>query len=156
LFVCLFVCLFDSTQLDSTLLLLQTPTTTTTARHIVLNDDEIDAILSTAEDCSEHTQCGVDDVSGLVYELKEFLETLQERSENVNQMIADLEDMNAQPERKPDEVKAFVKDMLRVFETSDTSLGHYPIGFSGDIGDGPTTAYDSLPPKKWKKPETDK
>jgi len=25
-----------------------------------------------------------------------------------------------------------------------------PSGFSGDIGDGPTTAYDALPPKKFK------
>ena len=26
---------------------------------------------------------------------------------------------------------------------------HFATGFSGDIGDGPTTAYDALPPKKW-------
>jgi hypothetical protein len=29
----------------------------------------------------------------------------------------------------------------------------FPSGFTGDIGDGPTTAYDALPPKKWTNPD---
>ena len=28
--------------------------------------------------------------------------------------------------------------------------GKFAMGFTGDIGDGPTTAYDALPPKPWK------
>lgn len=26
----------------------------------------------------------------------------------------------------------------------------FPSGWAGDVGDGPTTAYDALEPKKWK------
>ena len=31
-----------------------------------------------------------------------------------------------------------------------TQPKQYASGFTGDVGDGPTTAYDALPPKKWK------
>ena len=36
---------------------------------------------------------------------------------------------------------------------SSTQSGGLPISFSGDIGDGPKTAYDALPPKPWKPEE---
>ena len=66
-------------------------------------------------------------------------------------MIAHLQHINEKEERKTDEVRSFVRDMLRVFDRGDAT--HFPISFSGDIGDGPTTAYDALPPKPWKKAE---
>jgi len=125
------------------------PAITTTPRHLIVNDDELDAIIATAQDCSEHSQCTIDDVSGLLLELKDFQSTLEGRVDNVNKMIAQLQHLNANEERKTDEVRSFVRDMLRVFDSG--SHGHYPISFSGDVGDGPTTAYDALPPKQWKK-----
>jgi hypothetical protein len=65
-------------------------------------------------------------------------------------MIGHLQHINEKEERKTDEVRSFVRDMLRVFDTNKPMA--FPTGFSGDVGDGPTTAYDALPPKPWKKP----
>ena len=87
----------------------------------------------------------------LIYELKEQEKEMSQRLEKVMNMIAHLQHINAKEERKTDEVRSFVRDMLRVFDSGKT--GHFPISFSGDIGDGPTTAYDALPPKPWKKAE---
>ena len=42
--------------------------------------------------------------------------------------------------------------MLRVFDIHHDNTEFHPIAFSGDIGNGPTTAYDALPPKPWKAP----
>ena len=100
------------------------------------------------------SQCTIDDVAGLLYELKEVESTLEERLSKVNSMIEHLEHINAKEERKTDEVRAFVKDMLRVFDHGGKMFA--PTGFSGEIGDGPTTAYDALPPKKWKPSENSK
>ena len=96
-------------------------------------------------------------------------------------MINMLDHLNAKDGRSKDEVKSFVRDMLRVFahevgfflnhsiifKNSDRLFlmffmfvflhfltlqkqGFSAVGFSGDIGDGPKTAYDALPPKLWK------
>ena len=40
-------------------------------------------------------------------------------------------------------------DLLRMTSFAHQD-GKFAMGFSGDIGDGPTTAYDALPPKPWK------
>ena len=88
----------------------------------------------------------MDDVSELIYELKEQEEELAKRLEGIMNMISHLQHINEKEERKTNEVRAFVRDMLRVF---DTDKG-YPIGFSGEIGEGPKTAYEALPPKPWK------
>jgi hypothetical protein len=60
-------------------------------------------------------------------------------------MITQLQHINAKEEHKTDEVRSFVKDLLRTF-SSDKPL-YFPTGFGGDVGDGPTTAYDALPAK---------
>jgi hypothetical protein len=62
-------------------------------------------------------------------------------------MISHLQHINEKEERQTDEVRAFVKDMLRVFSTDKPLV--FPTGFAGDIGKGSQTAYDVLPPKKW-------
>ena len=87
----------------------------------------------------------------LVSELRDTERELNSRLVKVSKMIKDLEHVNEKDERKTNEVKQFVKEMLSVFNHGKT--GHYPIGFTGDIGDGPTTAYDALPPKKWTDPK---
>ena len=112
-----------------------------------MSDQETDKILQSAADCAEG-ECSLDDVSELIFELKEQETVMQERLEKIMNMIAHLQHINAKEERKTDEVRAFVKDMLRVFSSEKPMI--FPTGFSGDVGDGPTTAYDALPPKKWK------
>lgn len=102
-----------------------------------MSEEETASILQQANDCAEG-ECSIDDVSELVYELKEQEKEMKQRLDKVKKMITDLEDINAKEERKTDDVRNLVRDMLRVFDYKDN--GH-PIGFSGDIGDGPTTAY---------------
>ena len=116
-----------------------------------MSDEETASILTSAHECAEG-ECSIDDVQELVHELKEQEKNLTERLDEIMNMIAHLQHINEKEERKTDEVRAFVKDMLRVF---DSGKG-FPTGFSGDIGKGPMTAYDALPPKKWKPSESDK
>jgi hypothetical protein len=117
-----------------------------TARYVILTEEETASILQSASDCAEG-ECSIDDVAELIFELKEQRKEMQTRLDRAMNMIADLERINAKEERKTDEVRAFVKDMLRVFSTDKPMV--FPTGYSGDVGGGPTTAYDALPPKKW-------
>jgi hypothetical protein len=112
-----------------------------------MSDAETDAILQSAKNCADG-ECSVDEISDLVSELKEQQEILELRMNKIMNMIAHLEHVNEKPNRNDDEVRKFVKDMLRVFAHEKQAFP--ATGFSGDIGDGPTTAYDALPPKKWK------
>ena len=117
---------------------------------LIMSDEETEAILRTIEDCSEHTQCGVDDVSSLLYELKQQEKEMTARLNSIDTVIQQLKEMNdtAKTDNDRDAVRAFVRDMLRVFHQGGPA---FPAsGFTGDIGDGPMTAYDALPPKKWK------
>ena len=116
---------------------------------LIMSDEETEAILRTIEDCSEHTQCGVDDVSSLLYELKQQEKEMTARLDTIAQVIQQLKELNETTgSENRDEVRAFVRDMLRVFHLGGPA---FPAsGFTGDIGDGPMTAYDALPPKKWK------
>ena len=118
----------------------------TTARYVILSEQETESILKSASDCAEG-ECSIDDVSELIFELKEQEQEMQKRLEKIMNMIAHLQHINAKEERKTDEVRSFVRDMLRVFSSEKPM--YFPTGFAGDIGDGPTTAYDALPPKKW-------
>mmetsp|Transcript_20728 Transcript_20728/g.29688 ORF Transcript_20728/g.29688 Transcript_20728/m.29688 type:complete len:154 (+) Transcript_20728:92-553(+) len=117
-----------------------------TARNLIMTEDEITAILDKAHGCVD-TGCAVDDVDDLIAELKDQQKVLSERLETIMNVVSHLQHANTKEDRKTDDVRAIVKDMLRVFTTQD---GKFAMGFSGDIGDGPTTAYDALPPKPWK------
>lgn len=119
----------------------------TTARSVLLSDDETQAILRSAGDCAEG-ECSIDDVSELIFELKEQEKLLEDRLEKVMNMIAHLQHVNEKEERQTDEVRAFVRDMLRVF--NHEKPGFNALGFTGYVGKGSKTAYDVLPPKKWK------
>lgn len=111
-----------------------------------MSEEETSAILKSAEECAEG-ECSVDDVKGLLMDLKEQEQQLVDRMDKIMNMVAHLQHINEKEQRKTDEIKAFVRDMLRVFDT-DKPIA-FPAGFSGDIGKGPQTAYDALPPKKW-------
>lgn len=86
----------------------------TTARFVILSDDETQAILQSAEECAA-SECSVDDVSSLIEELKIQEGVLSERLVKIMNMIANLQQINEKKERKTDEVRQFVRDMLRVF-----------------------------------------
>lgn len=111
-----------------------------------MSDAETDAILKSARDCEE-SECGVDEVSSLVFDLKEQQVEMTDRLAKISKMISQLEHLSSKEGRDTDEVRSFVSDMMRVF--AHDSKKNFATGFSGDIGDGPTTAYDALPPKKW-------
>lgn len=118
-----------------------------TARHILLSNEESTQILQSADDCAAG-ECSIDEVASLVADLKEQEKLLSQRLEAVMNAVAHLQHLNTKEGRKTDEVRSFVQDMLRVFDTSKPMA--FPTGFAGEVGDGPTTAYDALPPKKWK------
>jgi len=119
----------------------------TTACNLIMTDEEVETILSKATDCMGE-ECSVDEVDELLVLLKDTQKSLESRMDTVMNMISDLQHLNGQEERQVDEVKALVKDMLRVF-AHDKNPAFNPMGFSGEIGDGPKTAYDVLSPKKW-------
>ena len=62
-------------------------------------------------------------------------------------------------EKKPNEMKETMRALFRVFQLGDEASGNdypslrHPTGWSGEIGDGPKTAYDCLPPKRYVAPE---
>ena len=116
-----------------------------TARNVLLSQEETDYIIGKAEDCVDDG-CSVDDVSLLLGELKDQQEILNNRLVDVMNMVAHLQKINTHGKDR-NEVKAFVEDLLRVFNHSDPKI---IAGFSGDIGKGPTTAYDALDPVAWK------
>ena len=117
-----------------------------TARNLIMTEDEITAILDKAHGCVE-SECAVTDVNDLIIELKDQQKVLNTRLETIMNVVAHLQQANEQEKRKTDDVRAIVKDMMRTFTIQD---GKFAMGFTGDIGDGPTTAYDALPPKPWK------
>ena len=87
-----------------------------TARHILLTDDETNQLLTSAEDCVAG-ECSIDDVSGLISELKDTEKQLSDRLDKIMNMIAHLQHVNEKESRKTDEVRKLVRDLLRVFNS---------------------------------------
>ena len=108
-----------------------------------------------ATDCAEG-ECSIDEVSDLIDVLKAQQKELFERVEKVREVIKSLEHVNSQDNRKVDQVRETVRALYRVFQLGDKASGNdypslsKPTGWSGEVGDGPKTAYDALPPKKYK------
>jgi hypothetical protein len=73
---------------------------------------------------------------------------MEERLKIVENMVYKLEHLNDAKDREVDAVRQTVRDFLRVFNNDKPAF--FPLGWVGDIGDGPTTAYDALPPKPYK------
>ena len=117
-----------------------------TAQNVLLSQEETDTIIAKADACID-SECAIDEVDNLVKELKEQEIILNNRLVDVMNMVAHLQKVNTHG-RDRNEVREFVKDLLRVFSHEDTK--HYAAGFSGDIGKGPTTAFDVLDPPKYK------
>lgn len=89
---------------------------TSTARAILLSDQETQAVMDSAQDCIE-SECSIDETTELLTTLKSTEKDLEARLNKVMNMISHLQHINAKEERQTDEVRAFVKDMLRVFST---------------------------------------
>jgi hypothetical protein len=127
-------------------------------RLALMTQEETDKMFHHATTCVEG-ECNVDEVDALIDELKAQQKELSSRLNSVNEMIIKLGAQNTQEERKTDEVRDTVRAIFRVFQLGDKASGNdYPAlkratGWTGDVGGGPTTAYDALPPKKWKKTE---
>jgi hypothetical protein len=121
-----------------------------------MTQEETDKMFKHATTCVEG-QCNVDEVNDLIAELKSQQKELTNRLNHVNEMVNSLTHLNDKSDRKVDEVRETVRAIFRVFQLGDKASGNdypalkRPTGWSGDVGSGPTTAYDALPPKKWKK-----
>jgi predicted nuclease with TOPRIM domain len=115
-----------------------------------LSDEETEQILKSAGDCAE-SECSIDDVSDLIMELKDQQSQMENRLVKIMNMVAHLQHVNEKEEgeRSPDEVKGFIRDLLRVF-VHEEPKAYKAMGYTGDVGKGTSTAYDALPPKKWK------
>ncbi|OEU15772.1 hypothetical protein FRACYDRAFT_269481 [Fragilariopsis cylindrus CCMP1102] len=122
----------------------------TTAHSVIMSDEETASILKKSEECAA-SECSLDEVDDLVVTLKDTQKELEVRLEKIMNMISHLQHINEKEERKTDEVREFVKDMLRVFNTDKPMV--FPQGYAGDVGKGSQTAYDVLPPKKWTNPD---
>jgi polyhydroxyalkanoate synthesis regulator phasin len=117
-----------------------------TVRQVLLSEKEAQSLLDSAHDCAEG-ECSIDDVSQFIHELKGQQVEMNKRLEEIMNLVSNLQKLNEKKARNKDEIRAYVQDLLRVF---NPQTGGWATGFSGDIGDGPKTAYDVLEPKKWK------
>ncbi len=122
----------------------------------LMSASENETVMKKAQDCYDG-ECSLDDVDELLHVLKEQQKELHSRVNQVKEVIKSLEKVNAKDDRKVDEIRETVRAIFRVFQLGDKASGNdyptlsRPTGWSGEIGDGPTTAYDALPPKRIKK-----
>eukprot|EP00565_Helicotheca_tamesis_P007350 CAMPEP_0185723154 /NCGR_PEP_ID=MMETSP1171-20130828/86_1 /TAXON_ID=374046 /ORGANISM="Helicotheca tamensis, Strain CCMP826" /LENGTH=121 /DNA_ID=CAMNT_0028390819 /DNA_START=164 /DNA_END=529 /DNA_ORIENTATION=+ len=120
-----------------------------------MTPEEEESIMTTATNCAEG-ECSLDEVEALISELKEQQSTLSKRVVEMDTLIRDLKKYNEKDDREVDEVRETVRAIFRVFQLGDKASGNdypslsKPTGWSGEVGDGPSTAYDALPPKPYK------
>jgi hypothetical protein len=82
-----------------------------------MTEGEIQTILMKANGCVE-SECAISDVDDLISELKDQQRVLNARLETIMNVVAHLQAANSSGEqRKTDDVRNIVKDMLRVFTT---------------------------------------
>jgi len=112
--------------------------------------------MGTATNCVEG-ECSLDEIEDLVSLLKEQQKEASVRLADIKGMIKTLETVNSTDDRPVDEIRETVRAIFRVFQLGAKASGNdypalsKPMGWSGEVGKGPTTAYDALPPKPYKK-----
>jgi|Transcript_27115 hypothetical protein len=122
----------------------------------LMSHEDTDTVLATAEDCAQG-ECSLDEIDGLVTLLKDQQKEASERLKEIKDMVKSLETVNSSDDRSVDEIRETVRAIYRIFQLGDKASGNdypalsKPMGWSGEIGDGPKTAYDVLPPKPYKK-----
>jgi hypothetical protein len=122
-----------------------------------MTQEETENLMHKAEDCVAG-ECSLDQIDDLIDILKSQQKELYERVNQVKEMVETLEKVNSKSDgRNVDEVRETVRAIFRVFQMGDKASGNdypklsKPTGWSGEVGRGPTTAYDALPPKKMTK-----
>lgn len=120
-----------------------------------MTPEETTKLITHATDCADG-ECSVDEVGDLITVLKSQQKELASRVDEIDKMIGSLASVNEKDERETDEVRETVRAIFRVFQLGAKASGNdypaltKPTGYSGEVGKGATTAYDALPPKKWK------
>lgn len=120
-----------------------------------MSREETEEIMNHASDCA-HGECSLDEVSELVSVLQTHQKELYDRVGEIKRITKALEAVNSQG-GDVDEVRETVRALFRVFQLGDKASGNdypamsKPMGWSGEVGKGPQTAYDVLSPKKYKK-----
>mmetsp|Transcript_20405 Transcript_20405/g.38344 ORF Transcript_20405/g.38344 Transcript_20405/m.38344 type:complete len:164 (-) Transcript_20405:166-657(-) len=121
----------------------------------LMSPEELDGLMTNGRECEEG-ECSIDDVDDLIGELLEQQKLLYNRVQELKDMIKGLEALNADDSRNVDEVKETVRAIVRIFQMGAAASGNdypalsRPTGYSGEVGDGPKTAYDVLSPKPYK------
>ena len=101
--------------------------TTTTTLNLIMTESEIQTILMKANGCVE-SECAISDVDDLISELKDQQRVLNARLETIMNVVAHLQAANSSGEqRKTDDVRNIVKDMLRVFTTVVSFFFMFPL-----------------------------
>jgi len=122
----------------------------------LMTRDESDKVMETATDCVKG-ECSLDEIEGLIDLLKEQQKEASDRLGEIRDMIKALEIVNGADDRSVDEIRETVRAIFRVFQLGDKASGNdypalsKPTGWPGEVGNGPMTAYDALPPKPIKK-----
>jgi hypothetical protein len=122
----------------------------------LMTPEESDAIMKHAKDCVDG-ECSLDEIDDLITMLKGQQKELYDRVAQVKDMVSTLEKVNKSDSRSVDEIRETVRAIFRVFQLGDKASGNdypslsKPTGWSGEVGKGPTTAYDALPPKPMSK-----
>mmetsp|Transcript_14387 Transcript_14387/g.26138 ORF Transcript_14387/g.26138 Transcript_14387/m.26138 type:complete len:161 (-) Transcript_14387:206-688(-) len=118
--------------------------------------EEVDVIMKKATNC-EKGECSLDEVENLIKELQSQQKMVYDRVDQITKLIDSLEHVNVQDSREVNEVRETVRAISRgrfergkdmTFGTiagGKASVNDYPslsmpIGYSGDVGDGHTTA----------------
>lgn len=85
------------------------------ACNALLSEQETQKILESGSNCLD-TECAVDDVASLLFDLKDQEKLLSSRLNAITKMLEDLEEANKKTKvEERDEVKMFVRDLLWVF-----------------------------------------
>jgi hypothetical protein len=122
----------------------------------LMTSSENEAILKQANDCAAG-ECSLDDVDELIHVLQAQQHELSERLKQVTALRESLQKINSENNRPVDEIRETVRAIFRVFQLGDKASGNdypslsKPMGYPGEVGSGPTTAYDALPPKRTNK-----
>jgi hypothetical protein len=120
-----------------------------------MSQEETAEVMRHANDCA-HGKCSLDEVDELVSVLKIHQKELYDRVEEIKKITKALKTVTSRGS-EVNEVQETVRALFRVFQLGAKASGNdypslsKPTGWSGEVGDGPQTAYDVLPPKKWKK-----
>jgi len=113
-----------------------------------MTQEETEAIMNKADSCAEG-ECSIDDVTELIAILKEQQKEIYDRLIDIKASVKSLEAVNEKDDRKVDEVRDTVRALFRVFQLGAKASGNdypalsKPMGWSGEVGDGPTTACKS-------------